>query len=230
MNKHLQKNIFAVMLILLSSIAWKSALANVVIGPGSVTVIEDLTRVSAGGQFTVTNNSAAPIYAFAVGNNDALQAFGRGFARFRHLIPASEINDVWGASVITRQTWEANNRIDGFGEDANGAWTVPDTSTLVWDDLFGSEFNKIITYWVVGEGAQLLDLNLPGGATSIPIGSGQTQSHFFFETTQAFSPFVAFGENGTVIASGETTVVPIPATIWLFGSALFGLFQISRRK
>lgn len=177
------------------------------------------------GQLTVTNSSAQPVYAFAVGNNDAFQAFGWKADRNRldALIPDGEKNNRWGASVISRTGWESGNigsNGNSFGLNANNAWTVPDTTTLSWDDLFGSEFTRIVSYWVVGENTPLL-LDDPN-ALSSPISSGSTQSHFFFFSRNAFSPFVAFGNDGTVIARGETTV-PIPATVWLLGTALLAL-------
>ncbi len=53
----------------------------------------------------------------------------------------------------------------------------------------------------------------------------ETQGNFSFEASQANSKFVAFDIDNNILATGETILkpVPIPATIWLFGTALFSL-------
>ncbi len=194
-----------------------------------VDVLEDFNPSQTRGQLTVSNNSATPIYAFAVGNNDASGAFGFGANSFAGLVNPSELNNLWAASVIHKSEWESNT--SNFGNFGTNAWTVPDTSTAAydWDTLFGSAFDTIVSYWVVDPDASLLGFG-GQGLFSTSINSGSSQSHFFFESEQAFSPFITLGNDGTVTASGETTLVPIPAAIWLFGSALLGLFHISRRK
>ena len=191
----------------------------------SVSVIEDYDPVIGRGRFNVTNTSAAPVYAFAVGNNTASGAFGHGANGLINLIDSSQQSNLWAASVISRVSWESNDQ--RFGRFANQAWTVPDTSTLNWNDLFGDEFTKVVAYWVVGQGANLIS---GAGLNSAPIEPGSSQSHFFFFSNQAFSPFITFGATGTVTERGDTTVVPIPAAFWLFSSALFGLIQFSRKK
>ncbi|MCH9698232.1 MAG: VPLPA-CTERM sorting domain-containing protein [Gammaproteobacteria bacterium] len=193
----------------------------------SVIVQEDFN--GSRGHLTVTNSSAQPIYAFAVGNNDAFQAFGwsGGLNRLEELIP-DELDHRWGASVISRTAWERGNlgpNGNSFGENATDAWTVPDTTTLSWDDLFGSEFTRIVSYWVVGENTPLLD---EPGTFSSPISTGSSQSHFFFFSQNAFSPFVAFGDNGSIIAQGQTNV-PVPAAFWLFGTAIIALSGVKRQ-
>lgn len=194
----------------------------------SVIVQEDFN--GSRGHLTVTNSSNQPIYAFAVGNNDAFQALGwsGGLNRLEELIP-DELDHRWGAADISRSAWERGNSGlsgNGFGRNANGAWDVPDTTTLNWDDLFGSEFTRVVAYWVVGENTPLLD---EPGTFSSPISTGTTQSHFFFFSQNAFSPFVAFGENGSIITQGETSV-PVPAAFWLFGTAIITLFGVKRRQ
>ncbi|HFD11279.1 MAG TPA: hypothetical protein ENJ32_02245 [Crenotrichaceae bacterium] len=62
----------------------------------------------------------------------------------------------------------------------------------------------------------------------ILLNPGTSQSHFFFFSEKAFSPFITLGNNGNVIAKGST-VVPAPAALWLFGAALLGLFPVFRR-
>lgn len=192
----------------------------------SVSVIEEYNPVIGRGQFNVTNTSVAPVYAFAVGNNMARGAFGHGESTaLLNLIDSSEQSNRWAAGVISRQSWETNEQ--RFGRFANQAWVVPDTRTLNWDDLFGTEFTKVVAYWVVGQDANLIN---GAGLNSTPIDSGSSQSHFFFYSDQAFSPFITFGVNGTVTERGDTTVVPIPTAFWLFSSALLGFVQFSHKK
>jgi hypothetical protein len=222
-----QMNLVQITVIMLSLLVGMPVFA-VTIAP--VDIIEDFKPSKERGQLTVNNSSSQPIYAFAVGNNDASKAFGFGATRgLADLIP-SELDNLWAASVIRRSSWEANTSV--FGKIGNNAtWTAPDTSTAAynWDTLFGSAFDTIVSYWVVDPDAALLGFG-GHGLFSTPINSGSSQSHFFFFSKQANSPFITLGNDGTVTPSGETTLVPIPATIWLFGSALLGLFRISRRK
>lgn len=231
MNKLIENKSFIATLFLILTLINQTAFAVATVP--SVTVIEDFVPGAERGQFTVTNNSSQAVYAFAVGNNNANQTLGWSGENsvLEQLIPSSELNNLWSSNVITRSSWEANNRDFGLGKYANGAWAVPDTSTLDWDTLFGSQFNQVVAYWVIGSNAPLL-VNTPGSVSN-PILSGDTQSHFFFFSDQAFSPFVAFGQSGTIIAGGQTgntTVIPIPASFWLLGSALIAFFRFQRRQ
>ncbi len=226
MHIRTQMNLVQITMIIMSLLVGMPVFAVTIT---DVNVVEDFNPSTERGQLTVNNISPQPIYAFAVGNNDASGAFGFGANSFAGLVNPSELNNLWAASVIHRSRWEANT--SGFGRFGSNTWTAPDTSTAAynWDTLFGSAFDTIVSYWVVDPDASLLGGG-GHGLFSTPISSGTSQSHFFFESKQAFSPFITLGMDGAVTASGETTLVPIPAAIWLFGSALIGLFRISRRK
>lgn len=192
-----------------------------------VTIDETFDPGSGSGSFTVNNVSAPDIYAFAVGNNGAMSASGQGGGL---LIPSLLIGgpgapEAWGADVIQRSDWDTNS--SSFGSGASTSWSVPDTSTLAWDSLFGSQFTQIVAYWVVDDGVTITDIS---GTISAPIATGTSASHFSFQSTFAASPFATFDQNGSVSATGNTQVVPVPAAVWLFGSGLLGLVGIARRR
>lgn len=72
------------------------------------------------------------------------------------------------------------------------------------------------------------------GDISYGVAPGGTLGGFIGESGGPQSSFVAYledSEGNQSVFTGETTsVVPIPAAAWLFGTALFGLAGVSRRK
>ena len=217
-------NIFSRFSLLLTVVLASMSAQAATISP-AVTIDETFDAVSGSGQYTVNNNSAPDIYAFAVGNDAAISASGQagGFGGLLGLGNA----EAWDAAVIKRSDWIAGTSVFGNNyASTTNSWTVPDTTTLPWDTLF-SGFNQIVAYWVVDDGVQITDIS---GTTSTPIATGTSASHFSFQSQFAASPFATFGQGGTVTASGNTQVVPVPAAVWLFGSGLLGLVSIGRRR
>ena len=117
---------------------------------------------------------------------------------------------------------------------ANGAgilWSVTyngDISALKWSlsvqaapmegvVVGGTQYAGITSY---GGGISVQDT----ASTTICIGvtsNGGCEQ----ETSQGYA-YTA----GTWALTGDTTIVPVPAAVWLFGSGLLGLFGVARRK
>ncbi len=66
------------------------------------------------------------------------------------------------------------------------------------------------------------------GSYGTPLNTGLTNG-FEGTTGGPCSPFAAFDTSAGTI-TGETTVIPIPAAVWLMGSGLIGLVAVRRRK
>ena len=166
------------------------------------------------GEFTVTNNSGEGLFAFFVGNETATGADKSD--------PALA---AWRPSLISRAQWETGSI--AFPEPSRGGpivdvfatWTAPDTTTISWDATFGVGTTQALGYWVDGFNE----------VPQTPIADGTTQAGFIFYAPSPNSPFIAFGANG-IIGQGNTSVVPVPAAVWLFGSGLLGLAGVARRR
>jgi len=89
--------------------------------------------------------------------------------------------------------------------------------------------------------------DLDGGYFMLKFGDGGVNdSHWIFENNSPFNAFVwlseiSFGNNsvlglshfamaGDSLTPGDGTQVPLPAAVWLFGSALMGLVGFGRKK
>ena len=78
-----------------------------------------------------------------------------------------------------------------------------------------------------------LDMSLYSDYCGIPGAICDTEGNFI--GADASAPGSAFNENGELINLEGTVVqnlsaVPVPAAVWLFGSGLFGLLAVARRK
>ena len=141
----------------------------------------------------------------------------------------------------------------GFNDTFNALWDGDD------DDLFGADgslFDSAPTFWGDSVGALAaaeaiigalgsLDTTKFGIITDsfrVPYGFAGTSGsfvHVFLD--DATSPFLDVVDDALALAGGlpgekpyasfiEVSAVPVPAAIWLFGTALIGLVGFSKRK
>ena len=86
-------------------------------------------------------------------------------------------------------------------------------------------------YLTSGNGASIIDLS-PNSflATSNNLSGATPPLYAFYSTAQPGTiPAGWTTSNGTEFWAGVTTIVPVPAAVWLFGSAL-GVMGVIRRK
>lgn len=178
----------------------------------------------------------------------------------KKLTNASRLFSILAISLISAQTQAAMVTIDfTFGAGGTGRVsfdnadaTVPDTSipfsdisnftanfqigSESWDegDLFGkyssvlndpnvllSDFSGIGTDW------RWDDIGYDGGDDSAILGfDNGTTSLSFDELTRVYRIDGTFEG----VFTAQTSVVPIPAAVWLFGTALIGLVGFSKRR
>lgn len=113
---------------------------------------------------------------------------------------------VWGPSLAADLTFD--NPVNGFFADF---WAAGNTHELV------------------------LTLSLLGGGTTdllVP-GPGNTQESFGFFSNTELVTAIRFNNvlnDGFKFDNVSASVVPVPAAMWLFGTALLGFLGISKRK
>jgi len=136
-------------------------------------------------------------------------------------------NGINGAGDWLGMVWDESNNfaywIDTFGGDASRAWSVNDDGTIVG---FATD----------ATGTRLAMVSLDGGATSIDLNSLVLDLTGWQYLTEAYD----INESGQIVGVGVrddgsyeafvATVVPVPAAVWLFGSALLGLGWIRRKR
>ncbi len=152
-------------------------------------------------------------------------------------------------------TWEsANTWAAGLIIDGVGGWRLPDTLQPdascdsqshgfdYGDNCTGSEMGNLF-YNVLGNTAGSLTNTGPfsniqdfgywsatdetyriGDAWYFSMGSG-SQSYFSKSIN-----FNAWAVRSGDVHSGDVSAVPVPATVWLFGSGLLGLIGVAKRK
>ena len=137
----------------------------------------------------------------------------------------SSVNDLTtkGIANATKGAWENSiieltgnlNAGDGSGTEVNNTYGP-------FSDALGSP-----NYRAGGH-----DLWQSGDATLTNLASGNETMNLYTYTMSGFGG-LAFGEQvlGTVeLTDSSLSIVPIPAAVWLFGSALAGLFGAGRRE
>jgi hypothetical protein len=117
------------------------------------------------------------------------------------------------------------------------SWSISDGLTTIDDQTpgfnyslsFGTNASGNITGWSFGVSAvtQALDqLSSMRTTTSID----DTRYCATFDTSTSSCTANAIAEANTAGSWAPPTTVPIPATVWLFGSGLLGLIGLSRRR
>lgn len=183
------------------------------------------------GYFDVENDGTDSVYAFAVANSTLFEGMSERSG-------LAGDNSAWAYAVITKEEWdegfdftrwgwEATTDPNSYGNieynDGSPLWTaIPDT-TDTFETYFGTEMDKAIIYYT--------SINDDGYLRNNPLQPNET-NRFDFYAGQLASPYVAFGINGTLVATGSTIdhTVPAPGSIFLFGFGLIGLAGYRRKK
>ena len=79
----------------------------------------------------------------------------------------------------------------------------------------------------IGTPDQMINDGIAGVFTG-EIMSSQDGGSSWFSVNQYGFDYASF--NGTVLANETVSTVPVPASVWLFGSGLLGLVCMARRK
>lgn len=121
--------------------------------------------------------------------------------------------DFWEAQFMYASDWPEGLL---FGPEC--CYSLPDTTVLNWFDYFEPGIHQAIMFY--------LDESEAGS----PLLNGETDDAFFFSAGFPASNFVAFDADGNVVSTGETLLVPEPATLWLLASAAGLLARRTRRS
>ena len=147
---------------------------------------------------------------FEVANNSASNTL-HYFAVANDAITGVSAYDDWQIGIISRTEWEINNSPFPVGMSYQ-----LDTSNFDWVTYFGSA-TQVAAY--------VSDTGLAPGVSS---------SQFGFSSLAPASPFIAFDQNGAVMASGVTTeilAVPEASSAAMFGvGVLMLVWAVGRRR
>ena len=167
----------------------------------AVAVLEITELWDDGMVYFAVETTYSDIVEFAVGNNDAAGAF---------------ID--YGASSPPPSAWWGN-----IAWQSEGQWYVSGggigTRDLNWLENVTDFDNYSFAFFYS---------SYSSGNYGTPLNPGLT-SGFEGTTGGPCSPFAAFDTSAGTI-TGETTVIPIPAAVWLLGSGLIGLVGLRRRR
>ena len=152
-------------------------------------------------ELTVTNNEALPVYVLAVGNYVAHVHWNIHF---------------WGDELVSSSQWDAGFAFSAIHADA----TAPNTAATPFATLFPG-YSQALVFWASTH------------TSSHPIAVGITRNGYRYQVRPVAgdgqasrltgSPFVAFGADGEVLATGVTTEpsVPVEEKTWGAIKALF---------
>lgn len=151
---------------------------------------------------------------------------------------SSVFNQGLATNRVSSLTQAANNT-DSFTTTANfqpgHAGTVADNGASVdgasaWNNLItlaGGVGGSASVTGVLGSSLEFLLYGHTGDVTSSPFGSSYSPTDVFANLLGTWS----LGVDGLLTYNGaNASVVPVPAAVWLFGSALLGLVGVGRRK
>jgi len=134
-----------------------------------------------------------------------------------------------------------------FTTDTNGTGIIENSGNF--SEIISNNFTKAgaVHTFLVSNTSNLIFRLWVEGTTSltskienlvITFNGGNVVSHVDASYNVDFNALLGANTSGTLVVSGDftragyemTLATPIPAAVWLFGSALMGLFGVSRRK
>jgi|GEM_PF-7115499 len=179
-------------------VAASSANAVAVFVP-PVSITETYNELTQTGSYSVTNISSDEIFAFALGNNVALDA-------------TTTYRNHWAARTLTEAEWNQGVYLGGNYTNFEGGIGF-NTSEVPFQNVFAG-YSKVNVYSMID------DTNIQPGET--------TGYEFFYNATQPASPFLVLFNSGGV-STGQATVVPLPNALMLFATGLLGFIGFKRR-
>lgn len=151
---------------------------------------------------------------------------------------SSVFNQALATNRVSSLTQAANNT-DSFTTSANflagHSGTVADNGASLdgaaaWNSLItlaGGVGGSTSVTGILGNSLEFLLYGHTGNVTSSPFGSSYSPTDVFANLLGTW----ALGNDGLLTYNGaNAAVVPVPAAVWLFGSALLGLVGVGRRK
>jgi len=169
------------------------------------------TVMTGGNSYAAYNSAGYDMDADSVIRGDNLLASAKMDNKSSPQEEINFVNDVLGTSYTT-------DSLDKY-EPYNVAFTVT--------DLTNGVFSFNLTAGAVEAGYYILKF-------------GGSDSHYLFDNTSSVADFTwlsAIQPNGPAIDNlshvsliSAPSEVPVPAAVWLFGSALFGLVGVGRKK
>lgn len=162
-------------------------------------------------------------------------------------------NGTWStlnSSIKTNQSFTAGaNNIAGAGIYLTSFSSGPFTGTMtleIWDGLSGTGGTMLAsgtTSTAPTQADSWVDIfwtpeSLSVGNTYYLRPTGDTATGYGFGSGDPYAGGSMFRDNGNALVSGDlmfrtyydSTIVPVPAAVWLFGSGLVGLVAMARRK
>lgn len=195
---------FVVLFLMVALFLWTAPAMSAMVA-SDLTITEEWGHGGFNGAYFTVNTTLSDIEAFAVGNDQAADAF-------------IDYNNFYGTISLPPEGWAGTIAYKSEGDK----WYYD-----VWGE---GGFSSIALTWLdsaVGFDSYMFAFLFYGSSENTLL-AGFTDG-FCGSTEFPMSPFAAHTTLGTTI-TGETSAVPIPGAVWLLGSGIMGIMAIRRRK
>ena len=188
--------------------------------------------------------SQAAIISTTFTGNDCSGVFGTGFDSCAITVGDTTLSPVIAklnfddfGNVATTETNSAFSTVDGTEFDVTGAGSAAGTWSYTPDNVDDPD----VRYWVA-KGANAFNLFWQVDDAELLAGGACDVADVFSLACLSAAQVVESGDWNTSglgkrndpsishITFYDTAVVPVPASVWLFGSGLLGLVGVARRK
>jgi hypothetical protein len=197
------------------------------------------------GWYTSSGSSSGSNTSYIIGE------VGADISRNWFAFDLSGINLLAGEAIISASLTVVKGGYDG---DAQEEWALTSiesnvsdliygtgTGLDIFDDLAGGSAYGAATLTAAGGIDSLINVNLTGANVFTDIDSSLASLDGLFaiggylSTIDSDNTEVLFNGTGgpdflMSVLTIETTIVPVPAAVWLFGSGLIGLIGVAMRK
>ena len=201
MKKNKRITLASALILISLSMVSAQATADVVLQGGGVTITETDDGLG-GGEYIVDNGSASGIFGFGVSNNTT-NSVSTGFA-----FASDGVLILWDSAIVSETNWATHTIIN----------------PLTFNEVTLGSFGAFTDFFETGDSVNFYSF----GETGIINPGASVNGAFFFSPDTLESSAVVFNVGGG--ATALTSVVPVPAAVWLFGSGLVGLIGVARRK